>query len=111
MKKANAIAYNNSQTITILPNDTKLNYEHDFMVSENSGECCTDFNCLTEIVKDNNFKPFLKWVGGKTRLIPQYEELGLIPAEFNTYFEPFLGGGAMFFHLQNTIILLILGKE
>ena len=47
-------------------------------------------------------KPFLKWVGGKTKLIPQYAALGLIPAEFNTYFEPFLGGGAMFFHLQNT---------
>ena len=46
-------------------------------------------------------KPFLKWVGGKTRLIPQYEKLGLIPTKFNTYFEPFLGGGAMFFHLQN----------
>lgn len=47
-------------------------------------------------------KPFLKWVGGKTKLIPQYAALGLIPTEFNTYFEPFLGGGAMFFHLQNT---------
>ena len=47
-------------------------------------------------------KPFLKWVGGKTRLIPQYTELGLVPTKFNTYFEPFLGGGAMFFHLQNT---------
>jgi DNA adenine methylase len=82
------IAYNNPQAITVLPNNAKLKYEH-------------DFNCLTEIVKDKNFKPFLKWVGGKTRLIPQYEELGLIPAEFNTYFEPFLGGGAMFFHLQN----------
>ena len=47
-------------------------------------------------------KPFLKWVGGKAKLIPQYAALGLIPTEFNTYFEPFLGGGAMFFHLQNT---------
>jgi DNA adenine methylase len=46
-------------------------------------------------------KPFLKWVGGKTKLIPQYTTLGLIPTKFNTYFEPFLGGGAMFFHLQN----------
>lgn len=46
-------------------------------------------------------KPFLKWVGGKSRLIPQYEKLGLIPKNFNTYFEPFLGGGAMFFYLQN----------
>ena len=46
-------------------------------------------------------KPFLKWVGGKSKLIPQYTTLGLIPTKFNTYFEPFLGGGAMFFHLQN----------
>lgn len=44
-------------------------------------------------------KPFLKWVGGKRGLIPQYQQLGLIPKSFNTYYEPFLGGGAMFFYL------------
>ncbi|MBC6424203.1 MAG: DNA adenine methylase [Hormoscilla sp. SP5CHS1] len=43
-------------------------------------------------------RPFLKWAGGKNRLIPQYQPY--FPKSFNTYYEPFLGGGAVFFHLQ-----------
>lgn len=43
-------------------------------------------------------KPFLKWAGGKGRLIPQYQPF--LPQEFDTYYEPFLGGGALFFHLR-----------
>ena len=42
-------------------------------------------------------RPFLKWAGGKGRLIEQY--LPHFPRRCNTYFEPFLGGGAIFFHL------------
>ncbi len=49
--------------------------------------------------------PFLKWVGGKRRLIGQYKELGLIP-DFSRYVEPFLGGGAVFFDLQPKYALL-----
>ena len=49
-------------------------------------------------------KPFVKWVGGKRQLLRQFKELGLYPPEnFNpnkaTYFEPFVGGGAVFFDL------------
>ena len=40
-------------------------------------------------------KPFLKWAGGKTQLIDQLVELA--PAQPHTYFEPFVGGGALFF--------------
>jgi DNA adenine methylase len=41
--------------------------------------------------------PFVKWAGGKSQLLPELNKM--IPCQFNTYFEPFLGGGAMFFHL------------
>ncbi|MBE9075921.1 DNA adenine methylase [Romeria aff. gracilis LEGE 07310] len=42
-------------------------------------------------------RPFLKWAGGKAKLIAQYADF--IPQEFVTYHEPFLGGGALFFYL------------
>ncbi|MHA1458728.1 MAG: DNA adenine methylase, partial [Promethearchaeota archaeon] len=41
--------------------------------------------------------PFLKWAGGKRQLISQMEEH--FPKNYNKYFEPFIGGGAVFFHL------------
>lgn len=49
-------------------------------------------------------KPILHWAGGKTQLLP--ELLKYIPDSFNTYFEIFLGGGALFFNLKpkNAII-------
>lgn len=42
--------------------------------------------------------PLLKWAGGKRRLLSHL--LPLAPPIFNRYFEPFLGGGAMFFRLR-----------
>jgi DNA adenine methylase len=42
-------------------------------------------------------KPFIKWVGGKRQLLSELEPR--IPTRFNTYHEPFVGGGALFFHL------------
>lgn len=43
-------------------------------------------------------KPFLKWAGGKTQLIPNLSKY--IPSNFNKYIEPFIGGGAIFFYLN-----------
>ena len=42
--------------------------------------------------------PFLKWVGGKRQLIAAITEL--LPDNIGTYYEPFIGGGALLFHLK-----------
>ncbi len=43
-------------------------------------------------------KPFLKWAGGKNQLLPELTKR--IPKYDGKYFEPFLGGGAFYFHLK-----------
>lgn len=54
--------------------------------------------------KEERPKPFVKWVGGKRQLLKQFRSMNLYPPErFNfdkaRYFEPFVGGGAVFFDL------------
>lgn len=43
-------------------------------------------------------KPFIKWVGGKRQLIDELEKR--LPKEYNNFYEPFIGGGALLFHLR-----------
>ena len=49
-------------------------------------------------------QPFIKWAGGKRQLLP--EIMDRLPKEFNDYYEPFIGGGALLLGLQpkNAII-------
>ncbi len=54
-------------------------------------------NAKVNTVCAKKYQPFVKWVGGKRGLLSQI--LPLIPKEFNNYFEPFVGGGALFFEL------------
>ena len=42
--------------------------------------------------------PFLKWVGGKRQLMPTIKER--IPKNYTSYYEPFIGGGAVLFSIQ-----------
>ena len=52
---------------------------------------------------DKIAKPFLKWAGGKTQLIPEIERS--LPLEITnkkfTYIEPFVGSGAVLFWMLN----------
>ena len=48
--------------------------------------------------KNRSLRPILKWVGGKRQLLSSIRPL--VPQEYDTYYEPFIGGGAVLFDLQ-----------
>lgn len=52
-----------------------------------------------------NARPFLKWAGGKTQLLNEFEKrlpsTILESGKIKSYIEPFVGGGALFFFLKN----------
>ncbi|HLX38922.1 MAG TPA: DNA adenine methylase [Ktedonobacteraceae bacterium] len=54
---------------------------------------------LLDMSKSSNVRPgpFIKWAGGKTQLLHQFDRL--FPTRYNRYYEPFVGSGAVFFHL------------
>jgi len=61
------------------------------------------FDDVAKIIAEKP-KPFVKWVGGKRQLLTQFRRLNLYPPELfdikrGRYFEPFVGGGAVFFDL------------
>ncbi|MBQ8326590.1 MAG: DNA adenine methylase [Lachnospiraceae bacterium] len=55
-------------------------------------------------MSNSSIAPFVKWAGGKRQLIPQIRER--MPEQFNNYYEPFVGGGAVIFELlpENAVI-------
>jgi DNA adenine methylase len=57
---------------------------------------------ISTIQKQVTAKPFLKWAGGKTQLLDEIEKRlpkGISTGQITTYVEPFVGGGAVFFHI------------
>jgi len=54
------------------------------------------FECKLNVLK----KPFLRWTGGKNWLV---KEISLLASKisYNEYHEPFIGGGSVFFSLNN----------
>lgn len=58
---------------------------------------------VQRLIEKNHLKakPFVKWVGGKTQLLPELTKR--IPKIKGRYYEPFLGGGALFFHIQSEL--------
>lgn len=43
-------------------------------------------------------KPVLKYRGGKSKEIPKF--INYVPSDYETYYEPFFGGGALYFYLE-----------
>lgn len=48
--------------------------------------------------------PFVKWAGGKTQLLEKLESR--MPTSYGRYYEPFIGGGALLFHLQPRVAVI-----
>ena len=75
-----------------------------FLLEEMNDENPTDTKSETSSkaeqdikVKNTFLKPLVKWSGGKGDEIKLFEKY--IPSNFNLYIEPFVGSGALFFHL------------
>lgn len=64
----------------------------------------TDIGAPLEKETDRPLTPFLKWPGGKRWFVANYAEV--LPKRFNTYIEPFLGSGSVYFHLRPDRALL-----
>ena len=47
--------------------------------------------------KIQNIKPLIKWSGGKSDEIKHF--IQFIPSDYDTYIEPFIGGGSVYFYL------------
>ncbi len=90
------------QTIAKLAYELKINKIYARHVFHNADKTRL-FEDAARIVNEKP-KPFVKWVGGKRQLLRQFRDMGLYPPDdfdpvTNTYFEPFVGGGAVFFDL------------
>ena len=53
------------------------------------------------IHKNPLVKPFVKWAGGKRQLLPEIKRY--LPSKIKNYYEPFVGGGAVFLDDEFTI--------
>jgi DNA adenine methylase len=66
-----------------------------------AGSGASDPGGVEVLASPDRPRPFLKWAGGKTRLL--HRLLPYVPASIDDFYEPFLGGGAVFFAVQERV--------
>ena len=59
---------------------------------------CDRYRRCYIVVELHGPRPSWKWAGGKRQLLPELHKH--VPEKFGRYFEPFFGGGALFWSLQ-----------
>lgn len=75
------------------------------LIDEQNNETANGKDEETDMLEVGKMKPFIKWAGGKTELLPVLEEE--LPKEIrekkeiDTYIEPFVGAGAVFIYLSS----------
>jgi DNA adenine methylase len=80
-----AVDEGSPQAVAIAATPVFTQRKFDFLISEN---------------KQRTPKPFLKWAGGKSHLLPVIRRsLSSLPHPYHRYIEPFLGGGAVYFDI------------
>lgn len=83
-----------SELVQII-NDKVNTYSTTLDVSENSALTQIQLQAKTPI---KHLKPLVKWSGGKSDEIKQFEKY--IPTDYDAYIEPFVGGGSLYFYLS-----------
>ena len=86
---------NKSQLIEVINNKTN-SVSTDVIASDQN--TIISNNSQKNIKSTLHLKPLIKWSGGKSDEIKQFEKH--LPEGFDTYIEPFIGGGSLYFHLS-----------
>ncbi|WP_225879684.1 DNA adenine methylase [Abyssogena phaseoliformis symbiont] len=71
------------------------------MKSPKIKESNTSYKLRDVLIRQEKLSPLVKWAGGKTRELRYIHPN--IPKKFNRYFEPFLGGGALYFSIDGDV--------
>jgi len=98
-RKIKGYSNKKKEDIILLLQPQPIVYQNLVLTPEVASQSSTipDVNVVIRPATTKPLKPLIKWSGGKGDEIKQFEKY--IPPTYDTYLEPFIGGGALFFNL------------